>query len=84
LWAGTRKTIDAVDIVGDDTVKITCHDDLSGGEVVVGYAATAEGGTPPAAQTARWGHLRDSHPFVGSVTNTPQPNYCVAFQLTIN
>jgi hypothetical protein len=84
LWAGSRKTIDAVDIVGDDTVQITCHDDLSGGEVVVGYAATAEGGTPPAAQTARWGHLRDSDPFVGSVTMAPQPNYCVAFQLTID
>jgi hypothetical protein len=83
-WAGTRKTIDMVEIVGDDTVKITCHDDLSGGEVLVGYAATAEGGTPPTAQTARWGHLRDSDPFVGTVTNTAQPNYCVAFQQTIN
>jgi len=84
LWAGNRKTIDMVEIVGDDTVKITCHDDLSGGEVVVGYAATAEGGTPPPDQCARWGHLRDSDPFVGSVTMTAQPNYAVAFQMPIN
>src|SRR5262249_11383831 len=84
LWASNRKTIDSVDIVGADTVQITCHDDLSNGEVVVGYAATADGGTPPTAQTARWGHLRDSDPFVGSVTTTAQPNYCVAFQLTLD
>ena len=38
--------------------------------MVVGYAATAEGGTPPAAQTARWGHLRDSDKFIGTVTQT--------------
>ena len=55
--------------------------DLSGLQVVVGYAATAEGGTPPAAQPARWGHLRDSDPFVGTVTASAQPNYCVAFQM---
>jgi hypothetical protein len=84
LWASNRKTIDMVEIVGDDTVKITCHDDLSGGEVVVGYAATAEGGTTPTAQPARWGHLRDSDPFVGAATNMPQPNYCVAFQMTLD
>ena len=66
-----------------DTVKITCAGDLTAGEVVVGYAATAEGGTPPTAQPARWGHLRDSDPFVGAVTGTAQPNYCVAFQRVV-
>ena len=55
---------------------------MSGLTVMVGYAATAEGGTPPAAQCARWGHLRDSDPFVGAVTGAAQPNYAVAFQLT--
>ena len=84
LWAGSRKTIDMVEIVGADTVKITCHDDLSGGEVVVGYAVTAEGGTPPTDQTARWGHLRDSDPFVGSGTKAAQPNYAIAFQMPLN
>jgi hypothetical protein len=73
-----------VDIVGDDTVQITCQSDVSALEVIVGYAATAEGGTPPPSLPARWGHLRDSDPFVGSVTNSPQPNYCVAFDLTVN
>ena len=83
LVAGTRQTITGVQIVGGDTVEITCAGDLNAGEVVVGYAATAEGGTPPTAQTARWGHLRDSDKFKGTVTNTEQPNYCVAFQMTI-
>ena len=82
--ASVRQTITGVEIVGDDTVRITCQSDLSGLEVVVGYAATAEGGTPPTAQPARWGHLRDSDPFVGAVTGSPQPNYGVAFQLTVN
>ena len=67
----------------DDTVQITCASDLSGLQVVVGYAATAEGGTPPAAQPARWGQLRDSDPFMGAVTGSAQPNYCVAFQMTL-
>ena len=49
-------------------MKITSANDLSGLQVVVGYAATAEGGTLPAEQPARWGHLRDSDPFVGTVT----------------
>ena len=83
LVAGTRQTITGVEIVGDDTVEITCAGDLIAGEVVVGYAATAEGGTPPTAQPARWGHLRDSDKFMGTVTGTAQPNYCVAFQMTL-
>jgi hypothetical protein len=80
LSSGVRAVITSVEIV-DDTVKITANKDLSGTEVTVGYAATAEGGTPPPAQTARWGLLRDSDPFVGSVTQAPQPNYAVAFQM---
>jgi hypothetical protein len=83
LVAGTRQTITGVEIIGDDTVKITCQGDLTAGEVVVGYASIAEGGTPPTAQPARWGHLRDSDPFVGAVTGMAQPNYAIAFQMTI-
>ena len=82
--ASARQTITSVDIVGDDTVQITCQEDMTGLQVVVGYAATAEGGTPPAAQPAYWGQLRDSDPFVGTFTGAPQPNYCVAFDLTVN
>jgi hypothetical protein len=81
---GTRRAIEMVEIVGDDAVKITCTSELAGIEVVVGYAATAEGGTPPTAQAARWGHLRDSDKFVGAITQTEQPNYAVAFQLIAN
>jgi hypothetical protein len=81
--AGNRTTIDSVEIVGGDTVNINCSGDLSAGEVTIGYASIAEGGTPPAAQCARWGHLRDSDPFVGAVTGVAQPNYCVAFQRTV-
>jgi len=79
--AGVAKMITGVEIIGDDTVQITCANDLSGLLVQVGYAATAEGGTPPTDQPARWGHLRDSDPFVGTVTGLAQPNYCVAFQM---
>ena len=84
IAANARQMITGVDIVGDDTVQITCEQDLSGLTVVVGYAATAEGGTPPAAQPAYWGQLSDSDPFVGTITGATQPNYCVAFQLTVN
>jgi hypothetical protein len=46
--------------------------------VTVGYAMTTDGKTM-GKTTFRWGHLKDSDPFVGSVTNTPQPNWAVAF-----
>ena len=81
--AGNRATIDSVEIVGARRGQDHVRNDLTAGEVTVGYAATAEGGTPPAAQPARWGHLRDSDPFVGAVTGSPQPNYCVAFQRVV-
>jgi hypothetical protein len=81
---GVRQTITGVAISGGDAVQITCAKDISNLEITVGYATTAEGGTPAGPQPARWGHLRDSDPFVGAVTGAPQPNYCVAFQMTIN
>jgi hypothetical protein len=75
---GPAQTIDAVEIVAPDTVKITCHNDLTGLAVTVAYAVTTDGVTM-GPTTFRWGHLKDSDPFVGSVTNTPQPNWAVAF-----
>jgi len=84
LAANVRQTITDVEVMGDDTVQITCQSDLTGLQVVVGYAATAEGGTPPDGMTARWGSLRDSDPFVGTLTGMAQPNYCVSFQVTVN
>ena len=80
--AGPAQTIDAVDIVDGDTVKITCRSDLTGRQVTVGYAATADGAPMAPSGTFRWGHLKDSDPFVGSMTHTAQPNWAVAFQLT--
>jgi len=82
LAAGVAKTISSVEIVGDDTVKITSANDLSGFQVTVGYATSADTGVVPADQPFRWGNLRDSDPFVGAVTGSAQPNYCVAFQMT--
>jgi hypothetical protein len=83
LMAGDRQMITGVEIVPPDAVKITCTNDLTTGEVVVQYAATAEGGTPPGPQTARWGHLRDSDTTAGSLTGAELRNYCVAFQLPV-
>jgi hypothetical protein len=81
--AGVRKAISKVEITGPDTVEITSATDVTGLLVTVGYAATTDGTEPPPDQTARWGQLRDSDTFVGSVTNSAQPNYCVAFQMSV-
>jgi len=80
--AGPAQTIDAVEIVGEDTVKITCRSDLTGRAVTLGYAATTDG-TAMVNGTFRWGHLKDSDPFVGSMTHTAQPNWAVAFQMNL-
>jgi hypothetical protein len=76
----TRMTISSVAIAGDN-VQITCASAVPAG-AVVGYAMTADG-TTAAGRTARWGQLRDSDPFVGASTNAAQPNYCVAFEMTV-
>jgi len=73
--------ITSVAIQGD-TVQITCAIDLTGLYITVGYAFTAEG-VPMPNGTARWGHLRDSDPFVGATTGTAQPNYAVAFSMIV-
>jgi len=88
--SNTRATITAVDIVGEDTVMITCQQDLSAPNVAVAYAMTSDGLLLTTSAlgvsgngTFRWGHLKDSDPFVGAATSIVQPNYAVAFQLTI-
>jgi hypothetical protein len=88
--SGVRATITAIEIVGSDTVRITCQEDLSGPNVAIAYAMTTDGtmlDTSPfgfnGTGTFRWGALKDSDPFTGAATNFVQPNYCVAFQLTI-
>jgi hypothetical protein len=88
--AGEKAAIVSAEISGDAVI-VTCAADPGAG-ARVRYAMTAE---PPAEGqkrsprmvspwkgTYRWGLLRDSDPFVGAVTGTAQPNYCVAFELT--
>jgi hypothetical protein len=87
--ASVAATIDSVDIVGDDSVAITTHGDLTGLAVTVGYALTTDGTALVRADanmthgTYRWGHLHDSDPFVGAMTGTAQPNWCVSFQMNV-
>jgi hypothetical protein len=53
------------------------------GRLLVRYAATAALTSRPGG-TRRWGQLRDSDPFVGATTRTPQPNYAVTFELEVS
>ena len=69
-------------MIAGDSVQITCGTDPPASGVVVGYASIADG-TPRPNGTARWGQLRDSDPFVGSLTRVAQPNYCVAFEMNV-
>ncbi|WP_437878170.1 hypothetical protein [Sorangium sp. So ce513] len=48
----------------------------------VGHAMTSDGVAFP-GRTWRSGQLRDSDPFVGSVTRVAQPSYAVAFELPV-
>lgn len=79
--SGTRITISSVEISGS-SVKITCANDLPTSGVKVGYAFTTAG-TKRTDGTVRWGLLRDSDPFKGSTTGITQPNYCVAFEVSV-
>jgi lysophospholipase L1-like esterase len=81
--ASGRVTINSVAISGD-SVQITCASTLAAGTFVE-YALTAEPTrmSTPFAGLTRWGQLRDSDPFVGTITKKAQPNYCVAFELTV-
>jgi hypothetical protein len=79
--SSSRITISSVAISGD-SVQITCASDLPASGVVLDYAMYS-GGTPSPGGTLRWGQLRDSDPFVGSTTKKAQPNYCVAFEMSV-
>lgn len=82
LRAGaTRIAIAGVQIAGD-SVQITAAADLPASGVVVGYAMSADDNPMPGG-TQRWGQLRDSDPFVGATTVSAQPNFSVAFELTV-
>jgi hypothetical protein len=77
-------TIESVEIAGS-AVRINAAEDLPETGVFVGYALVGSESpmTEPFPGTFRWGLLRDSDPFVGRMTNTPQPNYAVAFELPL-
>jgi hypothetical protein len=88
---GTRISIESVEIAGA-AVTINVAADLPAGALTVGYAATANTPmpTPPTPNahkrdqgTVRWGLLRDSDALVGAVTQLPQPNFAVAFQMPV-
>jgi hypothetical protein len=87
--ASAPATIDMVELVGDDTVKITCRSDLSNKLVSLAYAATTDGtalvrnDASMSHGTYRWGHLHDSDPFVGAMTGMAQPNWAVSFQKNV-
>jgi hypothetical protein len=75
-----------------DTVDITCSDTVEGQNVSVAYAYSAGTKITQTLQpdgytylnsTLRWGQLRDSDPFVGQMTGFAQPNYAVAFYVSV-
>lgn len=77
LVDGAPARIEAAEIHGDRVDLRTS----ATGRLVVRYAATARA-QPRRGGTWRWGQLRDSDPFVGATTRTPQPNYAVTFEMT--
>jgi hypothetical protein len=77
----TRLTIASVELLDDDTVQITCTEDVPAG-VTLGYAASSDGAAISGV-SPRWGQLKDSDPFVGEFTQSAQANYAVSFELTV-
>ncbi|HYP76944.1 MAG TPA: dockerin [Polyangiaceae bacterium] len=72
--------IDAVEIEADS---VLIHSrGAPPGPLLVRYAASASSAARPHG-SFRWGHLRDSDPFIGASTRTPQPNYAVTFELEV-
>ncbi len=79
LANGVPITIDSVEIVGTK-VNIVASS-APAGVLTIRYAASASHKPRPEGSW-RWGQLRDSDPFVGAITRTPQPNHAVAFELS--
>jgi hypothetical protein len=81
LRAGTTiLVINSVQIV-NDTVRITAATAVPAG-ATIGYAVTSDG-IALAGRSRRWGNLKDSDRTVGAFTGAPQPNFAVAFELTV-
>jgi len=77
----TPLTIQSVELLDQDTVRITCTTDVPAG-ATLGYAATSDGAAISGV-SPRWGQLKDSDPFVGELTQMAQANYAVAFELPV-
>jgi len=84
LWSLRENVaIESVEISGD-AVNIRAAKDLPTTGLTVGYALASQGvQLSTASHAVRWGQLRDSDPFAGSTTKTPNPNYCVSFELPV-
>jgi len=82
--AGGRIGIDSATIKGRDSVVLKLTK-APGPGARVSYALVGEPTLkkPPFNASPHWGLLRDSDPFVGSTTHTPQPNFCVAFEMRL-
>jgi hypothetical protein len=81
--AAAPAKIESVQIVGDDTVQITCSAPVAfGANSSVGYAFTANAAAMPGG-TYRWGQLSDSDNLVGVTSQVPQANHAVAFQVPL-
>lgn len=80
--AGVKVAIASVEISGESVI-ITCSSD-PGSDARVGYAMIGEKArmNAPFGGTFRWGLLRDSDPFEGTITKKAQPNYGVAFEMS--
>jgi len=80
---GQKVAIASVAIDGE-AVAITCAAD-PGPKARVSYAMIGETKkmAAPHAGTLRWGLLKDSDPFIGANTKKAQPNYAVAFEMTL-
>jgi hypothetical protein len=65
----------------NDTVQITAASAVPSG-AIVGYAATSDG-TALSGVSRRWGKLTDSDRTVGAFTGQAQPNFAVAFEMTV-
>jgi hypothetical protein len=62
-------------------VEITAASTVPSG-AIVGYAATSDG-TALSGVSRRWGKLIDSDRTVGAFTGQAQPNFAVAFEMTM-
>jgi hypothetical protein len=82
--SGAKVGITSVDIKGNSVVIRCATDPGSGARIGYAMAGATDPRSTPQRGTKRWGLLKDSDPFKGAVTGTPQPNYALAFDVPIH